>query len=333
MLFSSSRVMFTISLMAGVILAVSATTWFGAWVGLELNLLSFIPLIVTKNNRYASEAALKYFLIQVLGSALIIFSASIMMFYQKGSPLFITLALLLKLGAAPFHSWFPQVMEGMNWMQSIILMTIQKITPLFLISYLINDMFVISIIFYTAALSAIVGSVSGINQTSLRKIMAFSSINHMAWMLSAIMMSDTVWIMYFSFYSVMSSTVVILFNSQHIYYFSQITINNNLQFSSKIFTFMSLFSLGGLPPFSGFIPKWLMIQEMIAANLFSLLLILLSSTLISLYYYIRITVSSLMLAAPKMKSNTLGQTTSKLSPVASFLNLFGLFIPSVFIMF
>ncbi|KAG7168731.1 Cytochrome c oxidase subunit 1-like 14, partial [Homarus americanus] len=75
---------------------------------LELNLLSFIPLIITKNNQYSSESALKYFLIQALGSAIIIFSASIILISPSVAPLCLALALLLKLGAAPFHFWFPQ---------------------------------------------------------------------------------------------------------------------------------------------------------------------------------------------------------------------------------
>jgi NADH-ubiquinone oxidoreductase chain 2 len=71
--------------------------------GLELNLLSFIPLISSKNNQYSSEAALKYFLIQALGSSIIIISASFIMSSSELATTLFTVALLLKAGAAPFH--------------------------------------------------------------------------------------------------------------------------------------------------------------------------------------------------------------------------------------
>nr|YP_009159616.1 NADH dehydrogenase subunit 2 [Metanephrops thomsoni]AKQ49250.1 NADH dehydrogenase subunit 2 [Metanephrops thomsoni] len=333
MLISPSQLMFFSSLSTGMILSISSPTWFGAWAGLELNLMSFIPLIITKNNQYSSEAALKYFLIQALGSALIVFAASTLLVSFNFSHLFLTIALLLKLGAAPFHFWFPQVMEGMNWIQAITLMTIQKIAPMLLISYLSYSFISSTIIFYSIILSAIVGAIGGINQMLLRKIMAFSSINHMAWMLSAISISESMWMMYFLFYAIMSSSIALIFHFQQIYQFSQITSNNASPLSNKILMFMSLLSLGGLPPFSGFIPKWMLIQEMTSTHYFPTLFILLSSTLISLYYYLRISISALVLYAPKMKWASSRRHANTLTPMMTFLNLAGLLVPSVFIMF
>nr|QCO91572.1 NADH dehydrogenase subunit 2 [Homarus gammarus] len=333
MLISPSQLMFILTLISGTILSISSTSWFGAWAGLELNLLSFIPLIITKNNQYSSESALKYFLVQALGSAIIIFSASIMLISPSFAPLCLALALLLKLGAAPFHFWFPQVMEGMNWIQSIVLMTIQKIAPMLLLSYLTFNFLVTTILFYAIILSAIIGAVGGINQTMLRKIMAFSSINHMAWMLSAILISENMWTMYFTFYSLMSSSVALIFHFQQIFHFSQITSNNISPLPNKILMLLSLLSLGGLPPFTGFFPKWILIQEMTSSYFFMPLLVLLASTLISLYYYLRISISTLVLFSPKLKWSFPYRSQSFFTPLMAFINLFGLFVPSIFIMF
>nr|YP_009235510.1 NADH dehydrogenase subunit 2 [Metapenaeopsis dalei]AMD15651.1 NADH dehydrogenase subunit 2 [Metapenaeopsis dalei] len=329
MLFSSSQVLFIFTLLLGTMLSVSSTSWFGAWIGLELNLLSFIPLISSKDNQYSSEAALKYFLIQALGSSIIIMSASLTLFTTEPTNALMTIALLLKAGAAPFHFWFPSVMEGLQWPQVIVLMTVQKIAPLSLISYLVSTsthpIFLSAII-----LSALIGAVGGINQTLLRKIMAYSSINHMAWMLSAILISETSWLLYFMFYSFVASSIALLFNYQNSLHISHIFNHTNSSPKIKLITFMSLLSLGGLPPFTGFIPKWLIIQEMITSGFFFSLLIMLMSALLTLFYYLRISISALMVLSPKTKWSTKTFNHSINTSLVIYINFFGLLTPSLF---
>jgi len=109
-----ARLLFMTSLLTGTFVAVSASSWFTAWLGLELNLLSFIPLISSKSNLYSSEAALKYFLIQALGSALILAAAPGFLLNLIEPQVIILSALLLKIGAAPVHFWFPSVIQGIR---------------------------------------------------------------------------------------------------------------------------------------------------------------------------------------------------------------------------
>jgi len=274
-------------------------------VGLELNLLSFIPLITSNNTRYSSEAALKYFLVQALGSSLIIFSRSVLIFSSYLFSIIISSALLLKLGAAPFHFWFPQIIEGILWPQAAILITIQKLAPIFLLSHLIRSYNIFSILLFFSAISAITGAVGGINQISLRKIIAFSSINHIAWILAANLVREPLLFLYFAFYCVISSTIVIIFFFQQNFHFNQLFNQNNLITPIKVITFISLLSLGGLPPFTGFIPKWILIQELINYKLFLILAILLLSTLVTLYYYLRISISFFNLSTIKLSPSIL----------------------------
>nr|YP_009512581.1 NADH dehydrogenase subunit 2 [Hymenopenaeus neptunus]AXJ93148.1 NADH dehydrogenase subunit 2 [Hymenopenaeus neptunus] len=331
MLFSSAQLLFLFTLLLGTTLSVSSSSWFGAWIGLELNLLSFIPLVSSKNNQYSSEAALKYFLIQALGSSVIILSASIMLFSFYSSSILMTIALLLKAGVAPFHFWFPSVMEGLQWPQAIILMTVQKVAPMSLLSYLTFEN--VTPIFMSAImLSAIIGALGGINQTLLRKIMAYSSINHMSWMLSAIMISESSWLFYFIMYSIISSSIALLFNLQDAFHISHVlnTINHSSQL--KMMTFLSLLSLGGLPPFTGFIPKWFLIQEMVSAGLFLTLSVLLASALLTLYFYLRIAMTSLMISSPKTKWTKKSTLVTSITPSMLYLNLIGLLGPSLFML-
>nr|QFQ01304.1 NADH dehydrogenase subunit 2 [Plesionika sindoi] len=320
-----ARLLFFCSLLLGTFIAFSSSSWFTAWLGLELNLLSFIPLISSKYNLYSSEAALKYFLIQALGSAIILASAPALLLLSLNPSVMILSALLLKMGAAPVHFWFPSVMQGIGWMQCVILMTIQKIAPMLMVSYLLTSG-TTYIMFMSSVLSSLVGSLGGLNQTLLRKIMAYSSINHMAWMLAAVHISTPLWVNYFMIYSIVSSSVVSIMHSQQIFHFSQ---TSNLIHSStllKTTMFFSLLSLGGLPPFLGFLPKLTIIQSLVYSSSFIWLAALLLSALITLFYYLRLIMISLTLSSPKTKSSLSMPLSSLLSSI-TFINLAPLLAP------
>nr|UOU85136.1 NADH dehydrogenase subunit 2 [Tipula paludosa] len=298
---NSSKLLFLITLISGTLITISSNSWLSAWMGLEINLLSFIPLMMNYNNLMASEASLKYFLTQALASTILLFSVILMMFsinmnwyyaeFNLIYPMMINSCLLLKMGAAPFHFWFPGVMEGLSWTNNFILMTWQKIAPLMLISYFILPNLFSVIIFF----SIFIGSLGGLNQTSLRKLMAFSSINHLGWMLAAMMLNENLWEFYFLIYTFLSLTILILFDMLKIFHINQtfFIMNNNPLIKFMMFTL--LLSLGGLPPFLGFTPKWLVIQFLTMNNHILLMISMVCLTLITLYYYIRICYASFLI--------------------------------------
>nr|YP_009239869.1 NADH dehydrogenase subunit 2 [Faxonius sanbornii]AMN14371.1 NADH dehydrogenase subunit 2 [Faxonius sanbornii] len=327
---SPFSMLFFFTLLLGLVLCVSSDSWFGAWVGLELNLLSFIPLISSSSNRYSSESILKYFLVQVLASIMIIFSALFILMMVNLKMVF-SLSLMLKLGAAPFHFWLPQVMEGLNWIQVLILMTFQKVGPMILLSYLVYDKWSLTMIFTTAVVSAVVGATGGLNQLYLRKIMAFSSINHMSWMFFAMILSEYCWLLYFSIYCLLSFLVIVNFYLQQAYHFSHL-INSSFPLIPKIMSMMSLFSLGGLPPFFGFIPKWFIIQEMITNNYFYPLMVLLMCSLVTLYFYIRLSISFLILMFPFSSWILKDYEGEVVMNGMMVMNFLGLLIPSLYMM-
>lgn len=328
MLFSYRKSLFFSILVIGTLLTISSDSWFGAWCGLELNLISFIPFISLKKNQYSSEASLKYFLIQALGSAFIVLGSMIILYSQN--PLYILcMALLLKLGAAPVHFWFPQVIEGLSWFQCIVLITIQKLAPIYLLSYCVLSKNNI-LVFIRGVLSAIAGALGGINQILLRKLLAFSSINHMSWIIFAIYIRETSWLLYFIFYRIISISVVFLFNYQQRFHLNQLT--NSSIGSLGLIRFMSLLSLGGLPPFTGFIPKWIIIQEIIFKKELFVLLVLLIRSLITLYYYLRITITYIVFLSPKLKFIIKEFKSNEKVPMAICLNFIGLILPSLFIL-
>nr|YP_009558826.1 NADH dehydrogenase subunit 2 [Nanosesarma minutum]QBA83273.1 NADH dehydrogenase subunit 2 [Nanosesarma minutum] len=335
MYFPMSYIIFLFTLILSSIISISSSSWFGAWIGLELNMLSFVPLITLKMNSYYSEAALKYFLIQALGSSLFISSSflSIMFFYI--SYIFILLALLLKLGSAPFHFWFPQVMEGLNWPQIFLLMSIQKLAPMILLSYLLINNFMTKLIILFAILSAMVGALGGLNLLQLRKILAFSSINHISWMMIAILTGDIFWFIYFIIYMFILLSITSMFYNLQVFTFSSIIQSNQNSILHSILISFNLLSLGGLPPFTGFIPKWMLIQMMVNFNMYIPLFFLLVSALITLYFYLRIIIMFILLLNPIMNFNMKYKsiTLNFSMMMKTFFNFIGLLLPTYLLLF
>nr|YP_010166647.1 NADH dehydrogenase subunit 2 [Leconectes striatellus]QRV62738.1 NADH dehydrogenase subunit 2 [Leconectes striatellus] len=336
------KLVFVSSLFLGTMITISSYSWLGAWMGLEINLLSFIPLMKIKNNSYSSEVSMKYFLIQALASSIFLFMVILMISQSKmmnesyliNSSMLIILnsTILMKLGAAPFHFWFPEIIEGMNWNNSLILLTWQKIAPMVILSYSIeNNSFIIMIIL----LSTFIGSIGGLNQISLRKILAYSSINHIGWMLSTFLINEMMWALYFLIYSFMSLSIITIFNKFNLFMLKQLFNMLNTKILIKFFIMMNLLSLGGLPPFLGFLPKWIIIQNL-SLNHFLTLMFMIMMTLITLFFYLRIMYSSIMLFNNEINfSKMINQINfnSFTINLLSFLSINGLILYSMLINF
>nr|WKU83849.1 NADH dehydrogenase subunit 2 [Ceriana willistoni] len=332
---NSSKILFLFILIFSTLITISSNSWLGAWMGLEINLLSFIPLM-SDNNLMSNEASLKYFLTQALASSILLFSSILFLYnnnfmmqtsFNNYMNMIILSSLFMKSGTAPFHFWFPNVMEGLSWMNSLILMTWQKIAPLMLISYLIIKF----MLFWGIILSVIIGSLGGLNQTSLRKLMTFSSINHLGWILMSMYANESLWINYFLFYSFLSFNLIFLFNMFKLFHINQLFSlfmhNKILKFS----LFLNFLSLGGLPPFLGFIPKWFTIQYLTFNNQLFLMTILIIMTLITLYFYLRLCYTAFMLNYHENNWNFNIYWNNYLMNIylfTSFISIFGLFIIS-----
>nr|YP_009710420.1 NADH dehydrogenase subunit 2 [Baltia butleri]QFZ96376.1 NADH dehydrogenase subunit 2 [Baltia butleri] len=299
---NSNKMFFIFILFFSTLISISSNSWLGCWVGLEINLLSFIPLISNTKNLLHTEAALKYFLTQSIASINFLFSILFKMILFKNFEMnnflsiMINSSLLMKMGSTPFYFWFPNIMEGLSWMNCFILMTWQKISPMILLSYYMNNNFIMIIMI----LNVMIGAISGFNQTSIRKLMAFSSINNLGWLMASLMISENIWIMYFIMYSFFNMILCFLFSMLNIFYINQI-MNFNLMPFIKISLLINFFSLGGLPPFLGFFPKWIIINFLMNKCMYLISFLFIMSSLIMLFFYIRIIYLSFMLNFFKLK--------------------------------
>nr|QMP96606.1 NADH dehydrogenase subunit 2 [Dorylomorpha xanthopus] len=331
-----SKILFISIMMLGSLITISSNSWLSAWMGLEINLLAFIPLMSENNNLMSTESSMKYFLTQALASSVLIFGMILsmmkynfmyMMYNFDYADNIMLSSLLLKSGTAPLHWWFPNVMEGLSWTNSLILMTWQKIAPLMMISYImIKPLLIICIL-----LSTLIGAIGGMNQTSLRKLMAYSSINHLGWMLSAMMASENLWLMYFCFYSILSLNIILMFNMYKLFHINQIFTYFFDSKNLKFMMFMNLLSLGGLPPFLGFIPKWMVIQQLTDTMQYSIISFMMMMTLITLFYYLRLCYSSFMMNYYEINiyMNTNINNLMSLFMYSTLISILGLFMISM----
>ncbi len=180
-------------------------------------------------------------------------------------------------------------------------------------------------------MSSLIGALGGLNQTSLRKLIAYSSINHLGWILAAIYNSNILWITYFIFYTFLTFSIIFIFNMFKTSHINQLF---SMFFHSKVikfFLFFNLLSLGGLPPFLGFFPKWIVIQSLTINNQLFLLTFIVLITLITLYFYIRLCYRAFILnyyESNWLTSSAYKSSYMKIFIICSFFSSFGLFLIS-----
>nr|QAY82203.1 NADH dehydrogenase subunit 2 [Coccinella transversoguttata] len=321
--------LFLIIMMLGTLISISAYSWINIWIGLEMNLLAFIPLINYDNYKHSSETSMKYFLVQVSASMFIMFAIpySFLKFnsfdkLNEVSNFIFNCAILMKMGAAPFHMWYPEVVRGMSWMNAMLMLTWQKIAPMILIMY----NFKMNTLFYMIILvSMTVSGVKAWNQTSLKKILALSSINHMGWMMSMMFLNQSLWILYFTVYLFITTNLILVLNKYNINTTYELFNLMNLNKTTKFFFFLNLFSLGGIPPFLGFFPKWMVLKILMENDLYFLAFLMIFLTLISLYVYMRMIFQPMTFKSPE-KKNIFKNSDYFFVYVMNFINLAGLII-------
>lgn len=131
------------------------------------------------------------------------------------------------------------------------------------------------------------GGVGGLNQSSLRKLLAYSSINHLAWMLIGLHFGVNFILIYFIIYLVTNGLLVSYLNSIGCFYISQIYYFTGGGLDGLV-VYLNWLSFGGLPPFIGFFGKWLVINLMVSRDLIFIRLFIVMIRLVSLYYYTRV---------------------------------------------
>nr|AWX35950.1 NADH dehydrogenase subunit 2 [Aspatha gularis] len=315
-----AKLISTISLLMGTTITISSNHWVMAWTGLEINTLAIIPLISKSHHPRAIEAAIKYFLVQAAASTMVLF-ASMTNAWQTGqwditqlthptSCLLLTVAVAMKLGLVPFHFWFPEVLQGSPLTTALLLSTMMKFPPLtilLLTSHSLNP-YLLTIM---AVMSAALGGWMGLNQTQIRKILAFSSISHLGWMTIIILYNPKLTLLTFYLYSIMTTTVFLTLNTTKATKLSTMMISWTKTPLLNATLMLTLLSLAGLPPLAGFLPKWVILQELIKQEMTMTATTIAMLSLLGLFFYLRLAYHSTITLPPNSANHMKQWHTNK----------------------
>nr|QCT05193.1 NADH dehydrogenase subunit 2 [Microgale parvula] len=327
------------TLITGTMTTMVSSHWLLTWMGLEMNMFAIIPLIMKTHSPRSIEAATKYFLIQASASMILLMAASLN-FMNSGqwtmtnidsqvASALLLIALMMKLGMAPFHFWVPEVTQGTQLFTGLIILTWQKLAPLS-IMYQITPSLDPNIMLTSAILSILIGGWGGLNQTQLRKIMAYSSIAHMGWMAAVLLFNPSLMLLNLLMYIIFTlATFTIMMNCLTSSTSTLSMAWNNFPFLVTMLLTV-LMSMGGLPPLSGFIPKWLIIDELIKNNNIALAMTMATMALLNLYFYMRLIYASSLTLFPSsnnIKFKWKISTPHKTLLLPTILTLSSLMIP------
>nr|AAO21679.1 NADH subunit 2 [Jordanella floridae] len=297
----------------GTTITFASSHWLLAWMGLEINTLAIIPLMAQSHHPRAVEATTKYFLAQATAAAMILFASisnawltgqwDIYQMHHLLPTTLITLALALKIGLAPLHTWMPEVLQGLDLTTGLILSTWQKLAPFCLILQIqpSNP----TVLLMLGLTSTLVGGWGGLNQTQLRKILAYSSIAHLGWMILVLQFSPWLTFLTLIIYFIMTFSLFISFKMNNATNINTLATSWAKAPALTSILPLILLSLGGLPPLTGFIPKWLILQELTKQDLTPLATIAALSALLSLYFYLRLSYAMTLTMTPNNLTATL----------------------------
>jgi len=297
-----------LTVVSGTIIVVSSEKWFIIWVGLELRTLALVPILCSRFSPRKIEATIKYFLVQAFRAALLLKSALIQAWFtgswsvldpMKGFSSFcLSIALAFKLGLAPCHFWFPDVLQGLPFLQGLIIATWQKIAPLCLVFYF-NQLIFSSFIVVAGLLSILVGGWGGLNQTQVRKILAFSSIGNMGWIIVTSVYSLGAAIMMLLIYLVINTSIFLLLDFLKVFTLGHLKNTAQLSPISIALVILTILSLGGLPPLTGFILKFSSLYFLVSNGFLFFSSIMIIGRLLRLFFYLRVSFKTRLILFPQ----------------------------------
>ncbi|HEZ0207126.1 TPA: NADH-quinone oxidoreductase subunit NuoN [Neisseria meningitidis] len=318
---------YTLSLFAllGMSVMVSAGHFLTAYIGLELLSLALYALIaLRRDSGFAAEAALKYFVLGALASGLLLYGIS-MVYGATGSLefagvlassfneeanewllklglVFIVVAVAFKLGAVPFHMWVPDVYHGAPTSVTALVGTAPKVAAVvFAFRILVTGLGTVhhdwSLMFaLLAAASLLVGNLAAIMQTNIKRMLAYSTVSHMGFILLAFMagaVGFAAGLYYAITYALMAAAgfgvlMVLSDGDNECENISDLAGLNQHRVWLAFLMLLVMFSMAGIPPLMGFYAKFGVIMALLKQGYVWLSVFAVVMSLIGAFYYLRV---------------------------------------------
>jgi len=296
----------------GMMLMISAGSMVTLYLGLELLALSSYGLVaMDRDNRLASEAAMKYFVLGAMASGLLLYGMS--MVAASGisnnqnmlmlGVVFMLVGIAFKFGAAPFHMWLPDVYQGAPTAVTLLIAAAPKLAA-FGMAYRLLEMGLGTadvqwgdMVAYLAAISLVIGNLVALVQTNLKRLLAYSTISHVGFLFMGLVCADntgyTAAMFYAISYSLMSAAAfaAIITLSRKGFEAEEVSDFRGLWQHNPFHALMVLFvmaSLAGVPPFLGFWAKLQVIKAAVVSGYTWLAILSVVAAVVGAFYYLRI---------------------------------------------
>jgi len=310
----------------GMMVMVSAYSLLIVYLGLELLSLSLYAMVAMhRESQAASEAAMKYFVLGSMASGMLLYGISILYGVTGSLELdalaiqisehsehgillvfglvFVIVGIAFKLGAVPFHMWIPDVYQGAPTSVTLFISSAPKIAAFAMaIRLLVNGMHPLlgdwqEILIILSVLSMATGNIIAISQSNIKRMLAYSTIAHIGFLLLGLLSGSqegfAAAMFYVITYALMSTGAfgIVILLSRRGFESDNLDDIKGLAERNPWFAFIMLilmFSLTGAPPFLGFWAKWFVLKEVVASGYVWLAAIAVLFAIIGAYYYIRI---------------------------------------------
>ncbi len=317
----------------GMMIMISANHLLLLYLGIELLSLSLYSVIAfNKTSIYSSEAAVKYYILGAMSSGFLLFGVSLIygltgsLFYNEifhqisilnlsdinqdikvigliFSLTFIFISLAFKFGAAPFHMWIPDVYHGSLITTTLLLSTVPKIAVFIILVKLLGLVFSDLTVFWSdmlqilAILSIIVGNIIAISQTNIKRMLAYSTIANIGFILLALSIGTFDSFVSAMFYTVsyVITTILafgllsqLLSDNKAIEEIKELSGLSNYNQLVAFLLMVIMLSYIGIPPFLGFHAKLFIIQSLVESNNLVMAIFAVVMTVIGSYYYLRV---------------------------------------------
>lgn len=286
------------------------------WLALEINTLSFCTIAAREHGKRSKpnkEAAIKYFIIQSVASAILVLYLS----FQKERTIIKTLffagtaAILVKLAAAPFHSWFLEVIKKSSFTNRIILITWQKLAPIYLLMFILKPLTVGAIF-----LSTLIGRIIQMYTKTFIEIIALSSVFNLGWMIMAVLARSKTLIAFTVLYWMSILLIIVPIIKINI---TEGTKDVSMNVTPWV-TMMVTATLAGLPPSIGFIAKWAVVTQALKTGIIITVTRMLILSTVNFYIYLRTTLTTIT-SQFSFKQKQQKKTTQWTILVAAIINI------------
>nr|APZ75586.1 NADH dehydrogenase subunit 2 [Agenioideus sp. SJW-2017] len=270
-----------------ILMFMCSSSFIMSWILLECNTMSFLSLMCLNSKLHKFSFLSSYFLIQVLSSSLLLVSLGLMNLELNllisSMYMLYNFSLCIKIGLAPFHMWVVNLSVSSSWLGIFMLSSVQKIMPMILLSWNMMSWFIIILSIYS--LLVVIYNMLGL--ISIKLIFGYSMLTHSSWM-SLMLVNMYWWLIYFILYTFLLMLICVVNSFLRVEDISDMSKLSSLNIFMKVFYMLNLLSMMGLPPFVGFLIKWMILSELFSFISYFIVLLIILTSLINLYMYMRL---------------------------------------------